>query len=62
VKHVPLGKQDDTPMQLYAEVVLIPETMMKLCKAVKTFEGKPELEIAKTKGCVHDGCDKKGLN
>jgi len=27
-----------------------------------TFEGKPELEIAKTRGCVHDGCDKKGLN
>jgi len=27
-----------------------------------TFEGKPEIEIAKTKGCVHDGCIKKGLN
>jgi len=26
------------------------------------FEGKPELEIAKTKGCVREGCGKEGLN
>ena len=27
-----------------------------------TFEGKPELEIAKTKGCVYEGCGKEGLS
>jgi len=26
------------------------------------FEGKAELEIAKTNSCVRDSCDKKGLN
>jgi len=27
-----------------------------------TFEGKPEVEIAKLKGYVHEGCGKEGLN
>jgi len=26
------------------------------------FEGEPELEIAKTQGCIHEGCGKEGLN
>jgi len=27
-----------------------------------TFKGKLELEIARTKGCVYEGCGKEGLN
>jgi len=44
-------------MQLYETIVLIQEPLMQLYQ----FE-KPELEIAKLKGCVHEGCGKEGLN
>jgi len=40
---------------------VIPETILKLHQAVRRevmFEGKPELEIAKTKACVREGCGK----